>query len=370
MPTIIFKATEACNSNCVYCDVVHRKKPRTISFNLLEIAYKRINEYLLEYKNEDIQIIWHGGEPCMAGLKLYEEALRLQELHCPQTKGRISYAVQSNLTIINQDFIDVFGRMGIKNFGTSYEPMPNIRGLGKNRNSRLYNEKFFEGINLLEKNGISWGFIYVVTRAVLDKPLEILYHLSNLRLRGDFNIHPVLVYNQAFDEANDVAITQDEFADFLGTVFKEWWNHRDRYPDIEPFKSYLEYYTTNSHSMTCADAPNCGKHLYIGPDGETSQCGRASDWGLLQYGNIENKTLSEIFVDKQRCELDERYKKLYEADCKGCEYWRICHGGCPLDAYNAHNEFTRKTDQCVSKKKFLKEYFEPITGLKFNKYEL
>ena len=30
MPTLIFKETEACNSNCIYCDVIARKKPRTI----------------------------------------------------------------------------------------------------------------------------------------------------------------------------------------------------------------------------------------------------------------------------------------------------------------------------------------------------
>ena len=108
MPTIIFKATEACNSNCIYCDVVHRKQPRTIPLDILEVAYQRINEYLLEHTEDEMHIIWHGGEPCMAGLKLYTEALRFQETYCAETKDRIKYAVQSNLTMINQDFIDVF----------------------------------------------------------------------------------------------------------------------------------------------------------------------------------------------------------------------------------------------------------------------
>ena len=39
-------------------------------------------------------------------------------------------------------------------------------------------------------------------------------------------------------------ITQEEFAHFLGAIFKEWWEHRERYPEIEPFKSYLQFYTT------------------------------------------------------------------------------------------------------------------------------
>lgn len=369
MPTIIFKATEACNANCVYCDVVHRKKPRTISPELLRTVFERINEYLLEVPDEDMLIIWHGGEPCMAGLKLYRKVLEYLDEICPQTRDKIKFAVQSNITMINQDFIDVFRKMGIETVGTSYEPVHGVRGLGKERDSVLYNKKFFEGVNLLERNGISWGFIYVVTRAVLDRPLEIFHHLTNLRLKGDFELHPVLIYEDAAEESKAMAITQEEYADFLGAIFKEWWEHRDRYPMVGPFDTLLKHYTTDSHCFGCNNAETCGLHLYLGPDGETSQCGRAADWDLLLYGNIKDKTLKEIFADSQRKVIDERYKVIAEGDCKGCEYWRICHGGCPLDAYNKYKDFNRKTDQCLSNKLFLKKYFEPITGLRLRKTE-
>lgn len=369
MPTIIFKATEACNSNCVYCDVVHRKKPRTISYEMLKIAFERFNEYLLEFPTEKICIIWHGGEPCMAGINLYKKAIEYVNQICPETKERLDFAVQSNLTMINQDFIDTFLEMGIRVIGTSYEPIPGVRGIGKKRDSKLYNKKFFDGINLLNKNGLSWGFIYVVTKAVLDKPLEIFYHLTNLKLKGSFDLHPVLVYADAAEETKDVAITQEEFADFLGAIFKEWWPQRERFPQVDPFRSYLKHYTTNQNDYGCCDAPNCGLHLYIGPDGETSQCGRAADWDILMYGNIKDKSLKEIFSDKKRADVNRRAEVLIETDCKGCEYWPICHGGCPLDAYNGYKDFCRKTDQCLSRKLFLKKYFEPITGLKFQKFK-
>lgn len=199
---------------------------------------------------------------------------------------------------------------------------------------------------------------------VLDKPLEIFHHLSNLRLKGGFDIHPVLVYDDAAQESQDTAITQEEFADFLGAIFKEWWEHRNRYQHIDPFDTYLKHYTSDYDCLGCCDSPTCGLHLYLGPDGETAQCGRAADWDILLYGNIQDKPLKEIFADEQRAMIDSRVKVLCDTDCKGCEYWRICHGGCPLDAYNGHKDFMRKTDQCLSRKIFLKKYFEPITGLK------
>ena len=208
MPTIIFKATEACNSNCVYCDVVHKKKPRTISEELFKITFERFNEYLLEFPNEEICVIWHGGEPCMAGINLYKLALQYLEEICSTTRDRIRFAIQSNITMMTQEFIDIFKEMGIYTVGTSYEPIHGVRGIGKRRDSKLYNKKFFEGVNLLEKNGMTWGFIYVVTKAVLDKPLEIFYHLTNLKLKGGFDFHPVLVYEDAAKESLDTAITQ------------------------------------------------------------------------------------------------------------------------------------------------------------------
>ena len=363
MPTIIFKATEACNANCVYCDVVHRKKPRTIPLDLLKVVFERFNEYLTEYPKEEIRVIWHGGEPCMAGLKLYETALQYTNQICGDCKERLKFAVQSNLTMLNQEFLDVFMAMGIRVIGTSYEPIYGVRGLGKLRDSKLYNKKFFEGINLLNRNGVTWGFIYVVTKQVLDKPLEVFYHLSNLKLKGGFDIHPVLIYEDAALESQNSAITQEEFANFLGIIFKEWWTHRTRFPHIDPFDTYLKHYTSDYNGLGCCDSPTCGLHLYLGPDGETAQCGRAADWDILLYGNLKDKSLKEIFSDAQREMINNRVNILSKTDCKGCEYWRICHGGCPLDAYNGYKDFNRKTDQCLSRKIFLKKYFEPITGL-------
>lgn len=172
MPTLIFKETEACNSNCVYCDVITRKKPKTISWDKLERVFVYINEYLEKFPNEYFSIVWHGGEPLIVGVAFYNRVLEIIDRYCPNTKSRIEHDLQSNLTLINQDMINVLKRMGITRVGTSFEPYKGIRGFGPQRDSDAYNRKFFRGIELIEKNDMSWGFIYVVTKAVIDKPLE------------------------------------------------------------------------------------------------------------------------------------------------------------------------------------------------------
>lgn len=365
MPTIIFKETEACNSNCIYCDVVKRKKPKTISFELLQHVFQEIDKYLKAKPFEEIELIWHGGEPCIVGVEFYKKVLELQQNYCPETKSRITHAIQSNLTLITQEFIDVFKQMGIDNIGTSFEVFHGIRGFGKNRDSVAYNKAFFKGVNLLQKNNFGWGFIYVVTKKALENPLDIFYLLTNMRLSGGVEIHPVLIYNDGDDSENNVAVTPKEYADFLGEIFPVWWEHRDRYPDVGPFKEYFKNYTEDSISLTCNDSGRCAyTHAYLGPEGSASHCGRSADWDIISYGNIKERSLIEIFEDEQRKQFDKRTDTLPKSDCKDCEYWGICHGGCPLDSWNKNNNFMHKTEWCAVNKLFLKKYFEPITGLK------
>ncbi len=360
MATIIFKPTEKCNSNCIYCDVVTRKSPKTMSLDLLEHIFKNINEYLQKLPQERIQLIWHGGEPLLLGEEYFLKAIGFQEKHCPETKDRIDHAMQSNLTLVKQSYLDIFKRMGMNQLGTSFEPLPGMRGPGKNRDSKIYNTQFFKGVSLLERNNFGWGFIYVVTKRSLKKPLDIFYFLSNIRLNGCFMLNPVLIYGEDKDK---IAITPEEYADFLGAIFPHWWKHRDRFPDVNPFKMFTDNIIEKKPVLGCADTGKCAYgHVYIGPSGEASQCGRAGDWEIISYGNIKERSLLEIMKDKQREQFLERDEILKNGECTDCKYWEFCHGGCPLDSYSKHKDFVHKTEWCEAKRIFLKKYFEPITG--------
>lgn len=368
MATIVLKATEACNCNCVYCEVVSRKKAKNMPLPLLEVMIKRINQYLEEEKNESINILWHGGEPLLLGKDYYFEAIHLFEKHCPNTKHRISHSMQSNLTLLNEDMIEVLKALNIKGIGTSFDPIPGVRGIGVERNTELYNSKFIEGTKLLEKHNIQWGFIFVVTKEALSKARELFHFANNFNKKQGINIHPVDIVG---DEPKSYAITPVEFADFLGEMFELWYPNRDQVPSIEPFGSYLRIYEKNERMHGCNTSGNCANsHIYIGPSGETSHCGRFGDIDVLKYGNIQDFSLKEILYHKDRDVFKTRSVSLLANDCKDCPFWEICKGGCPAEAYYHTNSIHKKTYWCESKKVFLEKYFEPITGLKrtFNNY--
>jgi radical SAM protein with 4Fe4S-binding SPASM domain len=364
MATVILKASERCNSNCVYCDVVFKQHTGAdMPLEVLEQMFFRANDFLLARSEERLEILWHGGEPLILGPDYYREAIRLQNCLCPETKGRIRHSIQSNLTLFSEPFVEIFRELGITGVGTSYDPEPHVRGPGKQIDSDTYNRMFMTGLRLIEKNGFSWGMIYVVTKKSLRQPLEVFSFLTNLTLEGRINFNPVLIYDE---QRRDIAITPEEYVEFLGAIFPTWWQHRNRYPEVTPFKMLVDCIVHGNLNLGCADSGACSHgYINVAPDGGASHCGRSADWGLLDYGNISDRTFAEILQDQQREQLAARNEILPQGECQGCRFWDLCHGGCPLDAHSRHRSFSHKSEWCEAKKGFIEKYFEPVTGARY-----
>src|SRR4030042_4209396 len=145
MAVVIFKAVEKCKSKCIYCEVIKKHQDEIMNYSLLKMIFIRMNEYLKNNPNENISFTWHGGEVCLLSPDYFKVALELQEEYCSDTKSRIIHLVQSNLTLLTQEIIDAFKKLGIQQIGSSFEPIHNIRGFGIKRDSQSYNRMFMEG---------------------------------------------------------------------------------------------------------------------------------------------------------------------------------------------------------------------------------
>jgi uncharacterized protein len=281
------------------------------------------------------------------------------------TSARIRHLVQSNLTMITQEILDAFKQLGIDQVGSSFDPIPHIRGFGRDRDSDEYNRRFFDGVSLLEENGFGWGVIYVVHRQSLPMAKDLFYYLNNLNFRFNPQFNPIVVFGET--PAGPLAITPVEFAHFLGAIFPLWWEHRDRYPTVKPLVDYVKAATNPGAQLVCGLSGGCANRwVYIGPQGNTSHCGVAGDYGYVEYGNIHEKSLSTILGDAQRTRFRERQAWLPQSTCRECRFWGICHGGCPMEAVVAYDDVMRPSPHCATTMTFLEQYFEPITGLRFD----
>lgn len=364
MVTLIVKPSEACNAACVYCEVDRKGwlKSKIMAQDTLDMLFRRIDEFLGERPEETVKIVWHGGEPLLIGEPFYRRILAAQRQHCTATERRICHTVQTNLTLFSDEFTDVFRALGITSLGTSYDPVAGVRLL-RGQDSRAYDAAFLAGSARLERAGFDWGVICVVTRLSLDRPLDLFYFLTNLAPQGGVMFNPILLDKGKHPH---LAIDDQAFSAFLGVLFPVWWANRQRYPRVEPFHSLTETILSGGRrQFYCTDAGQCADtHIGIGPDGAMTHCGRSGDWGLLDYGSIHDRSFAEVFADPRRADLRRRGQALRNDACRDCDYWGLCHGGCPLDSWDATGSFHGKTAWCANRGAFVKTYFEPITGMK------
>lgn len=359
MVTIIFKTLEKCISNCIYCDVIKRKQTKVMTYDLLETVFIKINRFLEDNKGERVCVTWHGGEITLLGEAYFLKAYEFQNKHCPTTKDRIEHSAQSNLLVLNQGLIDALKLLGINSIGTSFDPVSGVRGIGKNRDSDLYNERFFNATKLLAKNNMTWGIINVVHKKQLNAPAEIYNYLTNLSDTVCFN--SIYVYGE---DVHDLRITGEEFADFLGAIFPLWLKHKDKI-NVRPFNDLYDFALNQQGKLVCEVAGNCtNRWMYIGPTGETSHCGKMGDYDLVSYGNIKDVEINEVINDLKRKQFIERLSILKEGECKDCRFWRICHGGCMVDSIMSNGNKNTVGLSCIWTKRFMENYLEPILNVR------
>jgi len=210
---------------------------------------------------------------------------------------------------------------------------------------------------------MSWSFIYVVTRRALARPLDVFYCLTNFRLSGGLLINPVLNLRRGPPR---LGISPEEYADFLGALFRVWWPTRERYPSVQPFKMFVENILEHRRSLGCVDSGRCTDgSVYIGP--------RRRDLALRPRGRIGRSSRTEASASARfgMCSPTRRAGNSSsaitfcgKATAGTAGSGGFVHGGCPLDAYAEHRTFDRRTPWCAAKKVFLEKYFEPITGVK------
>ena len=361
MPTLIIKVTEKCNANCAYCYVVHKKHNfSTMPDDVLEAIFSRVDEYLKSNSNEYIDILWHGGEPLLAGKCFFEKALKFQYSICATTKNRINHSIQTNLTLLTKVFISIFQELGVNSIGTSIDPIPNIRGIGKKNNSEKYNKYFMQALRILDRASIHWGIVYVVTKKSLEYPLKLFFYLTNLASSGVVNLNPVLCFNE---RNSDIAISPQEYSDFLGQIFPYWWEHRWRYPRVQPYKGLVESIVDKTISPGCMDFGTCESaflHINVEANGYTSQSGFTATDKPVNYGNILDKSIQMILFNSKSHQLEEEIQRKRKKECIGCRLAALCN------PHNLENKsYLVKKKWCESRLGFISNYFEPITGVKY-----
>jgi uncharacterized protein len=164
--------TPKCNLNCTYCYIPEsvRRRSGTMSLEVLETTLGRLlDEELLD---DRLRISWHGAEPLYAGLDWYEVAFD-SVTSILGDRVKVSHIFQTNGVLLSDEWCRFVQRhpvsIGVSMDGTAKQNASRVTWSG-----RPAHELALRGTDLLNRHGIPWTLLSVVTHATMRAPRDFI----------------------------------------------------------------------------------------------------------------------------------------------------------------------------------------------------
>jgi len=323
----------ACNAACSYCFGPNTGK--TITPEIANGITAFMKKIIGETGQKKIKVTFHGGEPLMADVSLWEQFLSGITNAFPDEKP--DFNVQTNLWNLNDDFCLLFNEYKIS-IGTSLDGPEEIndtqRGKGYFRNT-------MRGIRLAEKYGLKPGCICTFTPDTVGKYREIFKFFVNNHL--SFSIHGSL---QAINgNKSKYVLEPEEYGKLLCNLLDLYIKYR-HYIQISTLDQMI-IAMTEQEGQVCTFKDCLGMFLAIDPNGEIYPCQRFCGFSEYSMGNVMANPSLESITNSSIARRFIRRQEEIKNKCAGCEHYTYCKGGC---AYNSWTTGTNPDPYCESYK--------------------
>ncbi len=163
---LILQSTPFCNIDCDYCYLPNRSVTARMEMATIRRAAQRLAEDGL--LGPSLTVVWHAGEPLTLPPSYYDEAVATID----EVLGgscTISHSVQTNGTLINDAWCDLFARHRFR-VGISVDGPADLHDAHRRtRTGRDTHARVVSGMQCLRSHGIDFHAIAVVTPATFAR---------------------------------------------------------------------------------------------------------------------------------------------------------------------------------------------------------
>jgi uncharacterized protein len=310
--TLIVTPTRTCNRNCQYCYVRDRHRPanQVMSLEVLAATLTQVQD-----RFPRTRILWHGGEPSLAGVAFYEQALAWQRAGTPNLAQTNGFGPA--------DVYRLWAQHGFR-IGTSLDlPYPVNLAL-RHEDAKTARRR----IKTLNRYFGEVGVISVISTQNVLPPYEALAKASPT---------PRLKFS-AMARGSPLTSTPEQYGEFL-----VWWIDRalarPRLARVEPIHEILSAVLTGQ-THSCTFSRNCqANFLAVDPVGDVYPCNRCLGDGRYRFGNIVTDGIDHILASPVRRQFAERAERLRGGQCAACHWFPICQGGCPFESESLGKDY-------------------------------
>lgn len=325
MVPIIKVVGNSCNLRCRYCfyNTLDQSTPNIMSNKLLQ---KFISEYLNLFSGH-LTFIWHGGEPLLAGLSFFRNAVDIQ-LKNSKPSQIIHNAIQTNATLIDEEWAEFFKkenfRVGVSLDGGA-ESHNHFR---KNYAGKGSFDRAMRGIGILRRFGILSGVIQTITHDSASNAEKDFDFLANALGIKSWGVNIFLDLDGINKAMVDQSVTNNDLIRFIKTYIDLWLAKDDSQLKIREIENFIAG-IFKKRATSCAFNGSCTGYFCLEYNGKIYPCDRSSNCPELLFGNLSRQSLLEILNGSIRLQYAESVNSAHP-DCKDCEWNQVCNNGCAM----------------------------------------
>ncbi len=309
--------TMACQASCRYCFA--KKEGMVMDMDTVLAAMDLIE--VLSDPDRPVKIVFHGGEPLLAGPSFYEKVLPLLRR---RFGVRLRLAMQSNLWALNgpegERLLELLSAYNVS-VGTSLD---GDREMCDSQRGEGYYDRTFQAMERLREYGIHAGTI-----CTFGKDKAGLAGKVFREARSGYSIHgavPSAADTGAGEESLAVSVSQMEqiLLDSYEAYAKDLGHAR-----ISTIDS-MAAACVGQKGTVCTFKKCLGQFAAIGPDGSIYSCQRFNGIGEFCLGNVHDHPSEADLL------ASPGYRRLKaKQDCGECPHIAYCNGGCLYSAFAA-----------------------------------
>lgn len=345
---IIIKTTNYCCLSCDYCYMESHQSQQEKSVIKLDTISKLIKNYTnlltksnIDSNNKVIKLTWHGGEPLLAGISFFKDVIKLQKELIPKS-FKVINAITTNGVEINDEWINLFKKENFQ-VGISLDGPEHIHNIHrKYRSNRGSFDKVMEGVRLLQKSGIPFGILTVITPELAKNSKDVFDFLIQNNIKN-INFIPYT--------SPTGWLSNDDYSEFLTSFFDLWFDLDNPNFYVRDFVNIISRIFGRESNL--CEYTNCfGNYLGLDTNGDIYMCDLLIGNPLFMLGNIHNQGLDEIMNSMNYKEL-KLLARQNSPSCQKCDFFSICTGGCMYRRFLDNNILPGKDIYCLSRKKLI-----------------
>ena len=322
---LIKPASSLCNLRCTYCFYHDVSSHREVASHgiMSESTMKMLIDRAFETIDPDgvLTFAFQGGEPTIAGIDYFKSFTTY--VSSKKTNQRVYYSLQTNGTLLNDDWADLFARekflVGISLDG--YDS--NHDHFRKDASGTGTHKKIMEGIAILKRHQVNFNILTVLTDRLARHP-EAYYKF--ITSNGFHHIQCIPCLGD-LDHKGGEQLNAKNYFSFYKKLYFLWLDDylSGNYTSITLFDNLLVM-LCDQPPQQCGMLGFCSPQMVIESDGGVYPC----DFYVIDKyfcGNIKEMSIEKLIQSPQMQNfLNE--KKFLPDLCKTCPFWNICRGGC------------------------------------------